>query len=55
MTTFSLLPDPATPLARESAAQAFADILDGTVAEPEIERFLIALSERGETSIEIAE
>lgn len=55
MTIFTLLPDPATPLARESAAQAFADILDGTVAEPEIERFLIGLSERGETSIEIAE
>lgn len=55
MTPFALLPDPATPLARESAAQAFADILDGTVPEPEIERFLIDLSERGETSIEIAE
>ncbi|NYT39646.1 anthranilate phosphoribosyltransferase [Sphingomonas sp. R-74633] len=55
MTTFSLLPDPVSPLARESAAQAFADILDGTAPEPEIERFLIALSERGETSIEIAE
>jgi anthranilate phosphoribosyltransferase len=49
------LPDPATPLARESAAQAFADILDGRVQDEEIERFLIALSERGETSIEIAE
>lgn len=55
MTPFALLPDPATPLARESAAQAFADILDGTVPEPEIERFLIDLSVRGETSIEIAE
>ncbi len=55
MTPFALLPDPATPLARESAAQAFSDILDGTVPEPEIERFLIDLSERGETSIEIAE
>ncbi|MBN8811350.1 MULTISPECIES: anthranilate phosphoribosyltransferase [unclassified Sphingomonas] len=55
MTPFALLPDPATPLARESAAQAFADILDGNVPEPEIERFLIDLSVRGETSIEIAE
>ncbi|MDQ0250681.1 anthranilate phosphoribosyltransferase [Sphingomonas kyeonggiensis] len=55
MTTFTLLPDPASPLARESAAQAFADILDGNVPEPEIERFLIDLSVRGETSIEIAE
>ncbi len=50
-----MLPDPATPLARESAAQAFADILDGSAQDDEIERFLIALSDRGETSIEIAE
>ena len=55
MTVFTLLPDPSTPLARESAAQAFADILDGTAQEDEIERFLIALSDRGETSLEIAE
>ncbi|RYD47474.1 MAG: anthranilate phosphoribosyltransferase, partial [Sphingomonadales bacterium] len=55
MTIFSLLPDPASPLARESAAQAFADILDGAAPEAEIESFLIALSDRGETSIEIAE
>jgi anthranilate phosphoribosyltransferase len=55
VTSIALLPDPASPLARESAAQAFADILDGTAAEADIEAFLIALSERGETSIEIAE
>lgn len=55
MTTFTLLPDPSTPLARESAAQAFADILDGAAQDDEVERFLVALSERGETSIEIAE
>ncbi|MBX3564880.1 MAG: anthranilate phosphoribosyltransferase [Sphingomonas sp.] len=55
MTVFTLLPDPASPLARETAAQAFADMLDGTASEAEIEAFLIALSERGETSIEIAE
>ncbi|MES2988919.1 MAG: anthranilate phosphoribosyltransferase [Pseudomonadota bacterium] len=55
MTVFSLLPNPSSPLARESAAQAFADMLDGTASEAEIESFLIALSERGETSIEIAE
>ncbi len=55
MTVSALLPDPATPLSRESAAQAFADILDGTVPEDAIEAFLIALSIRGETSIEIAE
>ncbi|MBO9712808.1 anthranilate phosphoribosyltransferase [Sphingomonas sp.] len=55
MTTFALLPDPATPLARESAAQAFADILDGLATEEAIEAFLIGLSIRGETSVEIAE
>ncbi|RYY23822.1 MAG: anthranilate phosphoribosyltransferase [Sphingomonadales bacterium] len=55
MTVFTLLPDPSSPLARETAAQAFADMLDGTASEAEIEAFLIALSERGETSIEIAE
>ncbi|WP_404339500.1 anthranilate phosphoribosyltransferase [Sphingomonas sp. MMS12-HWE2-04] len=55
MTTTALLPDPATPLARESAAQAFADILDGKVPEETIADFLIGLSMRGETSIEIAE
>lgn len=55
MTSLSLLPDPSSPLARETAAQAFVDILDGTAPEAEIEAFLIALSLRGETSIEIAE
>jgi anthranilate phosphoribosyltransferase len=55
VTTIALLPDPSTPLARESARQAFIDILDGTAQDADIERFLIALSDRGETSIEIAE
>ena len=55
MTTYTALPDPVSPLSRENAAQAFADILDGSVAEEAIERFLIDLSIRGETSIEIAE
>jgi anthranilate phosphoribosyltransferase len=55
VTVFALLPDPASPLSRESAAQAFADILDGSVGEEAIEAFLVALSDRGETSIEIAE
>ena len=55
MTVYTLLPDPVSPLARESAAQAFADILDGTTSEAETEAFLVALSIRGETSIEIAE
>lgn len=55
MTVVALLPDPSTPLSRESAAQAFADILDARASEEAIGAFLIALSDRGETSIEIAE
>ena len=55
MTTLALLPSPETPLSHQSAAQAFADILDGRAGEDEIARFLVDLSERGETSIEIAE
>lgn len=49
------LPDPAAPLTREAAAKAFADILDGHADEEAIEHFLVALTERGETSGEIAE
>jgi anthranilate phosphoribosyltransferase len=55
VTTIALLPDPSSPLSRETAAQAFADILDAKTSEEAIADFLIALSERGETSIEIAE
>jgi anthranilate phosphoribosyltransferase len=55
MTTTTLLPDPISPLSRESAAQAFADILDARTSEEAIADFLLALSDRGETSIEIAE
>ena len=55
MTTLSLLPSPATPLSRQSAAQAFADILDGRASDDAIATFLIGLTDRGETSIEIAE
>lgn len=54
MTTLALLPDAATPLSHESAAQAFADILDGLAPDDATERFLIDLSARGETSVEIA-
>ena len=49
------LPDPSVPLSQDIAAQAFADILDARTSEEAIADFLIALSERGETSIEIAE
>src|SRR3569623_2209000 len=55
MTTCAPLPDPSTPLTHESALQAFADILVARTSEDAIADFLIALSERGETSIEIAE
>jgi len=55
VTTLAPLPDPSTPLSRESAAQAFADMLDGLAAEDAIAAFLIGLSDRGETSIEVAE
>jgi anthranilate phosphoribosyltransferase len=54
LTTLALLPDPSSPLSRESAAQAFADLLDGHVPDAAIASFLIGLTERGETSIEIA-
>ena len=49
------LPDPVQPLARDTAAQAFADILDARTSEEAIADFLIALSQRGETATEIAE
>lgn len=55
MTSFALLPDPSTPLSRESARAAFSDILDGHAAEQAIAAFLLGLSDRGETSLEIAE
>jgi anthranilate phosphoribosyltransferase len=54
MTTLAPLPDAASPLSHESAAQAFADILDGLAPEDAVERFLVDLSARGETSVEIA-
>lgn len=55
MTMLVDLPNPAEPLARDVAAQAFADILDARTSEEAIADFLVALSERGETSTEIAE
>ncbi len=48
------LPDTGSPLARDEADAAFAALLDGTVGEEEIKAFLIGLSDRGETAIEIA-
>ena len=55
MSVTVLLPDPSTPLSRESARAAFADILDARASEDAIATFLTDLSRRGETSIEIAE
>lgn len=54
MTVLALLPDPETPLSAESAQAAFDDMLDGKVADEAVAAFLLALSLRGETSIEIA-
>ena len=50
----SSLPDIAKPLTETEAETAFGTLLDGGPSEEEIEHFLIALSERGETSNEIA-
>jgi anthranilate phosphoribosyltransferase len=54
MTTLALLPDPTEPLDHETAEQAFADMLDGKVADEAIAEFLIGLTIRDETSVEIA-
>ncbi|HZV17509.1 MAG TPA: anthranilate phosphoribosyltransferase [Sphingobium sp.] len=48
------LPDPALPLTEADASDAFAAMLDGTVDDDAIAAFLLALSERGETAVEIA-
>ncbi len=50
----STLPDISTPLTEMEAETAFGTLLDGTPSEAEIEQFLIDLSQRGETSNEIA-
>jgi anthranilate phosphoribosyltransferase len=47
------LPDVTTPLADDEAEAIFAAMLDGDVDDEEIARFLIALSDRGETAAEI--
>ncbi|KWV93026.1 anthranilate phosphoribosyltransferase [Erythrobacter sp. YT30] len=50
----SALPDITKPLTETEAETAFGALLDGAPSEDEIEKFLIALSDRGETSNEIA-
>lgn len=54
MTTLAFLPDPAAPLAHATALGAFEDILDGLAPPEEIRAFLTIMSERDETSVEIA-
>ena len=48
------LPDALHPLEEVEAEQAFAAILDGKVPDDQIARFLVTLSDRGETASEIA-
>lgn len=48
------LPDASAPLDEADAATAFAAILDGTPPDADIAAFLSALSDRGETAVEIA-
>jgi anthranilate phosphoribosyltransferase len=54
MTAHVRLPDPREIFDAATAAQAFSDLLDQRVSDEAIAEFLIALTERGETSIEIA-
>ncbi|MBA3941303.1 MAG: anthranilate phosphoribosyltransferase [Sphingopyxis sp.] len=54
MSRFGPLPDPAALLGHDEAADAFATMLDGAANDEEIAAFLIALSDRGETMVEIA-
>lgn len=54
MSRFGPLPDPAELLDHDEAAAAFAVILDGGASDEAITAFLVALSDRGETMVEIA-
>ena len=54
MSRFGPLPDPAALLGHDEAAAAFAAVLDGGASDEQIAGFLIALSDRGETMVEIA-
>lgn len=50
----NILPPVAAPLAEDEAEAAFGAMLDGCIPDDEIARFLIELSDRGETAAEIA-
>jgi anthranilate phosphoribosyltransferase len=54
VTVTALLPDASSPLDHATAHAAFADMLDGKVADDAIALFLTTMAERDETSIEIA-
>ncbi|MGB7419683.1 MAG: anthranilate phosphoribosyltransferase [Erythrobacter sp.] len=50
----SVLPDITRALTQTEAETAFGALLDGATSDEEIERFLVTLSNRGETASEIA-
>lgn len=54
MTTATLLPDSSAPLDPDAAFAAFSDMLDGKTSDEANFHFLSRMSERDETSIEIA-
>ena len=54
MSRFGPFPDPAGLLEHDEAADAFATMLDGGASDDNIVEFLTALSDRGETMVEIA-
>ena len=54
MSRFGPFPDPSNLLGDDEAAAAFATMLDGDASDEHIADFLSALSDRGETMVEIA-
>ncbi|APZ98387.1 anthranilate phosphoribosyltransferase [Sphingopyxis sp. QXT-31] len=54
MSRFGPFPDPAQLLDHDEAAHAFATMLDGGGSDDDVAGFLTALSDRGETMVEIA-
>jgi anthranilate phosphoribosyltransferase len=54
MSRFGPFPDPTALLDPDEAAHAFATMLDGGGSDEEVAAFLSALSDRGETMVEIA-
>ncbi|OHD09701.1 anthranilate phosphoribosyltransferase [Sphingopyxis sp. RIFCSPHIGHO2_12_FULL_65_19] len=54
MSRFGPFPDPSALLDHDEAAAAFATMLDGGATDEQVTEFLIALSHRGETMVEIA-